>query len=81
MHNLLECSSNYSDTIGSLWFYSKNEATNFDNGIGNTCTFKSFKVKSYKVKLLENTAAQPASDQENGIVKKCNNCCAIKISK
>ena len=24
MYNLLECSLNYSNTIGSLWFYSKN---------------------------------------------------------
>ena len=29
MHNLIEYSSNYSKTTGSLWFYCKNEATNF----------------------------------------------------
>ena len=29
MHNLLQCSSNYSDTTCRLWFYSKNEATIF----------------------------------------------------
>ena len=29
MYNLLEYSSNYSDTAGSLWFYSEDEATNF----------------------------------------------------
>ena len=28
MYNLLVCISNYSATIGSLWFYSKDEATN-----------------------------------------------------
>ena len=31
MHNLPEYSSNYSDMTGSLWFYSKDGATNFDN--------------------------------------------------
>ena len=30
MYNLLEYRSKYSDTTSSLWFYSKNEATNFD---------------------------------------------------
>ena len=30
MYNLIEYSSNYSETTGSLWFYSKDEATNFD---------------------------------------------------
>ena len=29
MHNLSECSSNYSGTKGSLWFCSKDEASNF----------------------------------------------------
>ena len=28
MYNLIEYSSNYFETIGSLWFYSKDEATN-----------------------------------------------------
>ena len=49
MHNLLEHSSNYSDTAGSLWFYSKDEATNFNNNTTDTNNFKSF---IYKVKLL-----------------------------
>ena len=30
MCNLIECSSTYSETAGSLWFYSNDEATNFD---------------------------------------------------
>ena len=30
MYNLVEYSSNYSDTTGSLWFYSKDEAANFN---------------------------------------------------
>ena len=49
MYNWLEDSLNYSDT-GSLWFYSIDEATNFNNIITNTDTFKSFK---YKDKLME----------------------------
>ena len=31
MFNLIEYSSNYSETTGSLWFYSKDEVTNFNN--------------------------------------------------
>ena len=53
-YNLLECSSNYSDTTGSLWFYSKDEATNFNAGIGNNSAFKSFE---HKAKLLEDIIA------------------------
>ena len=43
MYNLIEYSSNYSETTGSLWFYSKHEAYNFNNNIANTNNFKSFK--------------------------------------
>ena len=52
MYNLIEYSSNYSETIGSLWFYSKDEANNVNNDIPNTNNFRSFK---FKAKLLENT--------------------------
>ena len=52
MYNLVEYNSNYSETTGSLWFYSKFEATNYNADIGNTNNFKSF---MYKAKLLENT--------------------------
>ena len=41
MYNLIECSSNYSETKGSLWFYSKDEATDFNNNIANTNDLKS----------------------------------------
>ena len=41
MYKLLECSSNYSDTAGSLWFYWKYEATNFNAYITDTHNFKS----------------------------------------
>ena len=74
MNNLIEYSSNYFETTESLQFYSKDEATNFNADIENTNNFKSFK---YKAKLLGNTVV----DGANGTVKKCNNCCALKIFK
>ena len=55
MYNLIEYSSNYSETTGSLWFYSKDEASNFDGNIAKYYNFKSFKCKA---KLLGNTAVQ-----------------------
>ena len=54
MYNLIEYSSNYSETRGSLRFYSKDEVTNFNANIVNDGNFKSFK---YKAKLWGNTAA------------------------
>ena len=35
MYNLIECSPNYSETTGSLWFYLKEEATNFNVDIAS----------------------------------------------
>ena len=35
LYNLLECSSNYFDTAGSVWFYSEDKANNFNSNIGN----------------------------------------------
>ena len=64
MYNLIEYSSNYSKTTGSLWFYSKDKATNFNKNIENTDNFKSFKAK-----LLGNTVAQPVPNNANGILK------------
>ena len=60
--NLVEYSLNYSETTGSLWFYSKDEATDYNNNIANTNDFKSFK---HQAKLLGNTVA----DGMNGILK------------
>ena len=54
MYNLIEYSSNYSETTGSLWFYSKGEAVDFDADLAN---FHKFKSSKYKTKLLENTGA------------------------
>ena len=50
MYNLIEYSSNYSETTGSLWFFSKDEATDFNADIVNTTDFESFK---YRAKLME----------------------------
>ena len=66
MYNLTEYSSNYSEKAESLWFYSNDETSNFDADIVNDNNFKSFK---YKTKLLGNTAAQPAPNDANGILK------------
>ena len=70
MYTLIEYSSNYSNATGSLWFHSKDEATNFNADITNTDDFKSFK---YKVKLLGNTSAQPSSNQANEILENAFN--------
>ena len=35
MYNPIEYSSNYSETTGSLWLYSKDEASNFNNNTAN----------------------------------------------
>ena len=54
MYNLMEYSSRYSETTGSLWSYSKDEATSFNADITNDNNFKCF---MYKANLLENTEA------------------------
>ena len=42
MYNLIEYSPNYSETTGHFWFYSKDEATEFNPDIVNDNNFKSF---------------------------------------
>ena len=70
MYNLIECSSNYSETIGILWVYSKDEATNINEDIVNDNN-QPFK---YKDKLLGNTAAQ-SDNAANGTLKKAELLC------
>ena len=65
MYNLIEYYSKCSETAGSLWFYKKDEAIDFNNNIANDDNFKSFK---YTAKLLENTGIQ-AANATNGILK------------
>ena len=52
IYNLIEYSSNYSETIGSSWFYSEDAATYCDADAANDKNFKSFK---YRAKWLGNT--------------------------
>ena len=66
MYNLIEHNSNFSDTAGSLWFYSKDEATNFNANIADNDNFKSF---SYRGRLLQSTLA----DRNNSILKNATN--------
>ena len=63
MYHLIEYDSNYSKTTGRFWFYSEDEAANFNADIFNNNFFKTFE---YKAKLLGNTEA----DRANGILKK-----------
>ena len=63
MYDLFEYSSNYSETTDSLWFYSKDEPTDFIKNVVYTNYFKSFK---YKAEFLEDIEA----DGVNGILKK-----------
>ena len=58
----MEYSSNYSEITRSLWFYSKDEATNFNLDIENNNDFKSFE---YDPKLLGNTVV----DGANGVLR------------
>ena len=46
INNLIEYSSNYSETARSLWFYSKDQVANLNADISNNNDFKSFKYKS-----------------------------------
>ena len=60
MYNLIEYSSNYSKTAGSLWLYSNDKTTNFNAVIANSDSFKPFE---YKARLLQNTMTQPATNE------------------
>ena len=66
VYNLIENSSNYFEATGSFWFYSKDEATDFNADIANNNNLKSFE---YKTKLLGTIVSQPNSNQANGILR------------
>ena len=75
MYNLIEFSSNQLETTGSfILFILKIKQHNVNADIANTNNFESLK---YNAKLLHNVVA----DGANGILKKCNDCCTIKILK
>ena len=52
-----------------MGFFSKDDTTYFNADIGNNEAYKSF---NYKAKFLEETVAQSASDNYNGILKNAN---------
>ena len=66
MYNLIAYSSNYSKTIGSLWFCLMHEAAGFNADIDTENNFKCFR---YKAKLLESREAQSDPNDTNGILK------------
>ena len=72
MYILIEYNSKYSEATGSLWFYSKDEATNCNADIVNNDDFKSFK---YKAKLIGNTIAKGA----NGILENATAAVPLKF--
>ena len=59
-------SLNYSHAAVSFWFYSKDEATNFDY---NNAVDDNFIFFKYKVKLFESATAQHNSNQANNILE------------
>ena len=44
MYNMIRYSLNYSEATGSLWFYSKDEATNLNADITNDNNVKSLEM-------------------------------------
>ena len=71
MCNLIEYCSNYSETTANLWFYSRDEVTNFNADIEDTNNFKSFK---YNTELIRNTG----TDGVNGILRNATNLMPLK---
>ena len=74
MCNLIEYSSNYSETTRSLLFYFIDKATNFNADIADN---NNSKPLEYKIKLLGNN--EDWWSEWNS--PKCNNCFTIKIFK
>lgn len=69
---MIEYSTNYFDTTGSLWFYSKDETDNFDADIWNIHAFKSSKDKGL---LINNTFAYG----NNSILKMHLLLCSLEV--
>ena len=53
MYKMIEYSSNHSETTGSLWFYPKDKATNFNNGIENLLNYQEVQLQMEQMKLQE----------------------------
>ena len=70
MYNLLEYNLNYSDTTGSLWFYSKDETTNFVVDVEKIDVFtKKFRIRQKKSQRYE---TKTFSRQYKSLVKDGN---------
>ena len=74
MYNLIKYSSNYFHRTGTLWFYSKHEATNFNANIESTNAFKSFEYNSKSFR-------KQSCGRKLLNSKKCNSRCIIEIYK
>ena len=74
MYNLIKCSSNYSETAASLWFYSKDEATNFNNKIENTDFLN---LSSVRLNYWETQKFRPIQMMLK--IEKCSTWCPIEI--
>ena len=61
MYNLIEYSLNYSETTGTLWLYSNDEATNFNVDIFNDNNFKSFKYQKELLIMIISSSMENAS--------------------
>ena len=70
IYSLIEYSSNNCERTGSLWFYSKDKATNFHADIANN----NFKSSECKAKLVGNTEA----DGANRTLKNATNAVPLK---
>ena len=51
MNNFLVYSYDYSDKRGSLWFHSKDEATNFNDDTVDSFKFFKYKTKSWDIRM------------------------------
>ena len=74
IYNLIEYSSNYSETTESLWFFSKDEATDFNSDILQTLMI--LNLSSIRLNIRKYSCSRSKWN-----LKKCSNCCPIKIFK
>ena len=74
-YSLIEYSSNYSETTGSLWFYYKDEQLIL---MMILLIMIILNLSSIRLNLLGNTAAQPAPNAANGILKNATTAVPLK---
>ena len=61
MYNLIEYSLNYSETTGTLWLHSNDEATKFNVDTFNDKNFKSFKYQKELLIMIISSSMEKAS--------------------